>query len=191
MINGPKPPLLHSNTSPHDGSPTATYVMVIIDTDHPSLPGPRNSSLWPSIHPLASIWPLAWLCLSAHSKVIQGVQQSTCKGYGHAQHTFLQFCHHYGLLPVPADQETLLYFATLLANARGLQHRITVGYLYRVQMLHIDMSLPDPLKGALQLHKCPQTIHIQSNPESHKLVFMYELLILSHPLHQFPAQQVL
>ena len=53
------------------------------------------------------------------------------------------------------------------------------------------MSLLDPLKGALQLHKCLQAIHIQSNPESHKLAFMYDLLVLACPLHQFPAQQVL
>ena len=142
-------PLLHSNTSPCNGSPTAMYVMVIIDTDHLSLPGPGNSSLWLSIHPLAGIWPLTWLCLSAHSKVIQGVQQSTCKVYGHAQHTFLQFCHCYGLLPVPVDQETPLYFATFLADARGLQHRTIVGYLYGVWVLHIDMGLLDPIKDAL------------------------------------------
>ena len=164
-------PLLHSNTGPCNGSPTATYVMVIIDTDHLSLPGPGNSLLWPSIHPLAAIWPLTWLCLSAHSKVIQGVQQSTCKVYGHAQHTFLQFCHCYGLLPVPVDQETLLYFATFLVDARGLQHGTIVGYLYGVQVLHISMGLSDPLKGALQLHKCVWAIHIQSHPESHKLAF--------------------
>ena len=123
--------------------------------------------------------------------MIQGVQQSTCKVYGHAQHTFLQFCHCYGLLSVPADQETLLYFATFLANARVLQHGTIVGYLYGVWVLHIDMGLPNPLKGALQLHKCLWAIHIQSNPESHKLAFMYDLLVLAHPLHQFPAQHVL
>ena len=184
-------PLLHSNTGPHDGSPTTTYVIVNIDTDHLSLPGPRKSSLWLSIHPLAGIWPLTWLCISAHSKVIQGIQQSTYKVYRHAQHAFLQFCHCYGLLPVPMDQETLLYFATLLANARGLQHGTIVGYLYGMWALHIDMGLPDPLKGALQLHKCLWAIHIQSNPESHKLAFMYNLLVLACPLHQFHAQQVL
>ena len=42
------------------------------------------------------------------SKVLQGILQSICKVYGHAQHTFLQFCHYNSLLPVPADQETLV-----------------------------------------------------------------------------------
>ena len=173
------------------GLPLPHHVMVIIDEDHLSLPGPRNSLLQLSIHPLAGIWPLTWLCLSAHSKVIQGVKQSTCKVYGHAQHTFLQFCHCCGLLPVPTDQDTLLYFATFLADPRGLQHGTIVGYLYGVQALHIDMGLPDPLKGALWLHKCLWAIHIQSNPEFHKLAFMYDLLVLAHPLHHFAAQQVL
>ena len=191
-INGPKPPpFLHLNTRHHNGSPTAVYAMIINDTDHLSLPGPWNSLLQPSIHPLAGIWPLTWLCLSAHSKVIQGVQLSTCKVYGHAQYTFLQFCHYYGLLPVPADQEMLLYFATFLADARGLQHGAIVGYLYRVWVLHINMGLPDTLKGALQLYKYLQAIHILSNPKPHKLAFTYDLLVLAHPLHQFPAQQVL
>ena len=192
MINSPKPPpFLHSNTGPCNGSPTTAYVMVIIDTDRLSLPGPRNSWLWLSIHPLAGIWLLIWLCLFAYSKVIQGVQQSTCKVYGHAQQTFLQFCHYYGLLPVPTDQEMLLYFATFLDDARGLQHGTIVGYVYRVWMLHIDMGLLNPLKGALWLHKCFQAIHVQSNPKPHKLAFTYHLLVLAHPLHQFPAQQVL
>ena len=165
--------------------------MVIIDTDHLSLPGPRNSSLWPSIHPLAGIWPLTWVHLSAHAKVIQGVQQSTHKVCRHTQHTFLQFCHCYGLLPVPTDQEILLYFATFLANTRGLQHGTIVGYLFGVWALHIDMGMLDPLKGALWLHKCLWALHIQSNPESHKLAFMHDLLVLAQSLHQFPAQQAL
>ena len=157
------------------------YVLVIIDTDHLSLPAPRNSSLQLSIHPLAGTWPLTWLHLSAHSKVIQGVQQSTCKVYRHAQHTFLQFCHCYGFLPVPMDQETLLYFATFLADARGLQHGTIVGYLYGVQVLHIKIGLPDPLKGAVWLHKYLWSIYDQSNPESCKLAFTYDLLVLAHP----------
>ena len=103
---------------------------------------------------------------------------------------FLQFCHCYGLLPIPADQETLLYFATFLADAKGLQHRTITGYLYGVHVLHIGVGLPDPLKGALKLQKCLRAIHIQSNPESHKLAFTYNLLVLAQPLHQFPAQQV-
>ena len=156
-----------------------------------SLPGPRNSSIQPHIHPLAGTWPLTPLHLPAHSKVLQGIQQSTCKVYGHGQHMFIQFCHCYGLLPIPADQETLLYFATFLADVKGLLHGTIFSYLYRVWVLHIDMGLSDPLKGALQLHKCLWAIHIQSNLESHKLAFMYNLLVLAHPLLKFPAQQVL
>ena len=82
--------------------------------------------------------------------------------------------------PYPLDQETLLYFATFLADAKGLQHGTIISYLYGVQtLLHINMGLSDPLKGDLHLHKCLQAIHIQSNPESRKLAFMYDLLVLS------------
>ena len=128
------------------------------DTDLVSPPtSPGNSTLWPCICILPQ------LCLSTHSQVLQGVQQSTYKVYRHAQHTFLQFCHCYSLLPVPTNQETLLYFATFLANAKGLQHGTILSYVYGVQALHINMGLSDPLKGALWLHKCFWAIHIQSN----------------------------
>ena len=86
---------------------------------------------------------------------------------------FLQFCHCYGLLLIPADEEILLYFATFLANAKGHQHGTIISHLYGVHVLHIDMDPPDPLKGALRLYKCLRAIHIQSNPESHKLAFTY------------------
>ena len=104
---------------------------------------------------------------------------------------FLQFFHYYSLLMVPADQETYLCFATFLADPKGLQHGMIIRYLYGLRVLHIDMGLPDPLKGTLWLCKGPWAIHIQSNPVSHKLAFTYELLVLVQPLHIFPAQQVL
>ena len=104
---------------------------------------------------------------------------------------FFQFCHCYGLLPVPANQETLLCFATFLADAKGLQHRTILRYLYGVRVLHNDMGLSDPPKGTLWLHNGLWAIHIQSNLASCKLAFTYKLLVLTHPLHKFPAQLVL
>ena len=53
------------------------------------------------------------------------------------------------------------------------------------------MGLSNPLKGTLHLHKCLWAMHIHSHLESCKLAFMYNLLVLAQPLHQFPAQQVL
>ena len=44
---------------------------------------------------------------------------------------------------------------------------------------------------SLCMYKCIWAIHIQSNPESGKLAFMYDLLVLAQPLHKFPRQQVL
>ena len=79
-----------------------------------SLTGSGIPSFQPHFCPLAGAWPLTQLCLSAHSKVLQGMQQSTCKVYGHDQHLFLQFCHCYGLLPTPADQRDTLVLCYLL-----------------------------------------------------------------------------
>ena len=46
-------------------------------------------------------------------------------------------------------------------------------------------------KGPQDYTKCLRAIHIQSNQESHKMAFTYDLLVLAGPLHQFSAQQVL
>ena len=128
----PNPPFLHLNTSPHDRSPTTAYVMVIIDTDCPLLPGPRNSLLWWSIHPLTGIWPLTQLCLSAHSKVIQGVQQSTHKVYRHAQHNSSNSAIAMASCPFPQIKR---HFCTLLhswlmpkASSMGLLLVTYIGY---------------------------------------------------------------
>ena len=100
-------------------------------------------------------------------------------------------CHCYGLLLVPTNQETLLCFTTFLADAKGLQHRTILCYLYGVWALHINMGLSDHLKGAVWLHKGIWVIHIQSNPAACKLAFTYKLLVLAHPLHMFHTQQAL
>ena len=71
------------------------------------LTGSRIPSFQPCFCPLVGASPLTQLCLSAHSRVLQGMQWSTYKVYRHAQHMFLQFCHYYGLLPILADQDTL------------------------------------------------------------------------------------
>ena len=181
---------LHLSFPPHVWSSPVCFLIDFTDTDLVSPPtGPGNSMLWPHICMLAGAWPLLQLHLSWHSKVLQDIQQSTHKVYRHAQHTFLHFCHCYNLLPVPANQETLLYFATFLADAKGLRHSKFLSYLHGVWALHIDMGLSDPLKGAFQLHKCPWAIHIQSNQVSCKLAFMYKLLALACPLHKFPHRK--
>ena len=53
------------------------------------------------------------------------------------------------------------------------------------------MGLSDPFKAALQLNECLWAIHIQCNPESCKLAFAYDLLVLVQSLHQFSVHKVL
>ena len=190
------PPLLTSRQA-HQVKATLTahclcmYLMAITDTDCLFI-----YRFWDPLFPAMLLSPGG--CLATHTALpfstfqgSTGCATVSMKVYRHAQHMFLQFCHWYGLLPILADQETLLYFATFLANAKGLQHGTIIGYLYEVHALHFNMGLLDPLKGALGLQKCLRTIHIQSNPESCKLAFTYGLLVLAWPLPQFPTQQVL
>ena len=124
----PRPSLPFLSTN----SPSHHMLMALLLQNICSLPGTGNSSFQLCIHPQAGTWLLTQLCLAAHSKVLHSIQQSMCRVYGHAQQMFLQFCHCYSLLPVPANQETLLYFATFLVDAKGLQPGTIISYLYGV-----------------------------------------------------------
>ena len=80
-----------------------------------------TSVTWQGLgHCLSSASQHSWRCCRASSSQLTRV-------YVHAQDIFLQFCQYYDLLLVPADQETLLCFATFLADAKGLQHRTVLG----------------------------------------------------------------
>ena len=146
--------------------------------------------------PTSVFWQVPGLShssISQHSlMMLQGIQQST-----NARSTCMPSrCSSSSAIAMascqcPANQETLLCFATFLADAKCLQHGTILRYLYGVRVLHIDMGLSDQLKGALWLHKGLQAIHMQSNPASCKLALTYELLVLTHPPHKFPAQLVL
>lgn len=55
-----------------------------------------------------------------------------------------------GSLP-PADEETLMRFATTLADS--LNHSSIKVYLSAVRSLHVDHGFPDPLLNCLRLQR--------------------------------------
>ena len=131
--------------------------------------------------------------MAAQTNVLHNIQLSTQCAYSLGQKSFLQVCQLYGLLSIPANQETLLFFATHLVDVKSLQHRIVLSYLYAVRALHIDSGPPDLPKDALQLLKGLRAICLQSQGGTQKLAMMYELLLLMKPFHNLaiPVQQVL
>jgi hypothetical protein len=78
-----------------------------------------------------------------------GIAQSTEKTYSTAQRGYLLFCQRLNLTPLPATEDTLILFATELAQARAYSTIKT--YLAGVRHLHVIHGLGNPLEGKLKL----------------------------------------
>ena len=86
----------------------------------------------------------------------QGLAPSTRRVYLSAQRRYAHFCRQEGRLGpggalVPADEQSLMRFAALLAD--NLHHSSIKVYLSAVRSLHIDNGLLDPLVNPLQLQR--------------------------------------
>ena len=81
----------------------------------------------------------------------QGLAPSTRRVYVSAQRRYAELCRQEGLegALVPADEQSLMRFASLLAD--NLHHSSIKVYLSAVRSLPIDNGLPDPLVNCLQL----------------------------------------
>ena len=76
---------------------------------------------------------------------------------------------------VPADEQSLMRFASLLAD--NLHHSSIKVYLSAVRSLHIDNGLPDPLVNCLQLQRLLRGIKcVQGSPPSSCLPITIDLL---------------
>ena len=76
---------------------------------------------------------------------------------------------------VPADQQSLMRFASLLAD--NLHHSSIKVYLSAVRSLHIDTGLPDPLVNCLQLQRLLRGIkRVQGSPPPSRLLITIDLL---------------
>ena len=84
----------------------------------------------------------------------QGLAPSTHRVYLSAQRRYVNFCRQDGCLSpggalLPADEQSLMRFATVLAN--NLHYSSVKVYLSTVQSLHIDNGFPHLLFNCLQL----------------------------------------
>ena len=145
-----------------------------------SPPGPTrrgNSDANSSSSPCSAASDLTARCLFFLS---QGLAPSTRRVYLSAQRRYAQFCHQEGRLDpggamVPADEQSLMRFAALLAD--NLHHLSIKVYLSAVRSLHIDNGLPDPLVNCLQLQRLLQGIkRVQGSSPPSRLPITVDLL---------------
>ena len=99
----------------------------------------------------------------------QGLAPSTRRVYLSAQRRYINFCrqdgraNQHGSLPL-ADEETLMCFATVLAD--NLNHSSIKVYLSAVRSLYIDHGFPDPLVRCLRLQRLLRGIKRVQGPVS-------------------------
>ncbi|CAH3113440.1 unnamed protein product, partial [Porites lobata] len=99
----------------------------------------------------------------------QGLAPSTRRVYLSAQRRYIDFCRRDGRLNSdgpfpPADEETLMRFASLLAD--NLTHASIKVYLSAVRSLHIDHGLSDPFVNCLRLQRLLRGIKRVQGPVS-------------------------
>ena len=123
-----------------------------------------------------------------HFFLTQGLAPSTRRVYLSAQRRYVTFCQQDGRLSpdgalLPADEQSLMRFATLLAND-SLHHSSIKVYLSAVRSLHIDNGLPDPLVNCLQLQRLLRGIKcVQGSSPSKRLPITIDLLkVIQHSL---------
>jgi hypothetical protein len=95
--------------------------------------------------------------------------------------TYLRFCLHFGLTPVPADQKTILAYTAFLS--RGLNAASINAYINIVRLMHEASGFPNPMannldfnllkrgimreKAELPKQKLPITVHILKQFSDH------------------------
>jgi hypothetical protein len=69
--------------------------------------------------------------------------KSTVKTYKSQTTSFLKFCMHYGIPPLPASQQTLCSYLAFLS--RSLWPSSIKGYMNAVRLLHIEAGFENPI----------------------------------------------
>ena len=109
------------------------------------------------------------LTLRCQFLLTQGLTPSTRHVYLSAQHCYINFCRQDGHLNQDgsfpaADEETLMLFASLLAD--NLTHSSIKVFLSVVRPLHIDHGLSDPFVNCLRLQRLLRRIKWVQGPVS-------------------------
>ena len=94
-----------------------------------------------SLHTTVMFFPLAMdlVSLRLHAKqlVKAGVRPSTARTYSSAQKRYVDFCAQYGLLVMPAEEDTLLLYVAYMHCCKLSVGTVKV-YLSAIRSLHIE-----------------------------------------------------
>ena len=92
---------------------------------------------------------------------------STKQLYESVQKQYLQFCQSYGLVSLPASEQTLLMYIALL-YIRGLKASTVKVYLSSIRSLHIEAGLDSPSDNNPRIRQAIRSIEINQPPASQK-----------------------
>jgi hypothetical protein len=93
---------------------------------------------------------LSQLAVEASSYKQSAYAESTKATYRTHKNSYLRFCLYFGLVPVPAVQNTLKTYVAFLA--RSIKPSGINSYLNIVRILHLESGLPNPLDKNFELN---------------------------------------
>jgi integrase len=112
---------------------------------------------------------------------------STKKTYRSQIKSFYTFCLKYGLIPIPASQETLCLYMTFLV--RSLSANSIPGYMNVIRIIHMEAGYANPLDKNWELKLLHRGItRLIGVPPKQKLPISVEILLkISRTLSNLPS----
>ena len=110
-----------------------------------------------------------------------GLRYNTQRTYTAAQRQYLNFCHKYGIPPIPADESVLLrYIAHMHSvpgrNSTSLSHNTMQVYLSAVRSLHVLSGYPPPALSTPRITLALKSVAAQGSQPVKKLAITYTFL---------------
>jgi len=105
----------------------------------------------------------------------RSLRLNTRRTYNSAQKRYLEFCHTYKLIPLPANEQVLLLYVAFLYT-QGLTHSTVQVYLAAVRSLHVFQGYGNPLEACLRLKQVVKAVHIESAPVNQKLPITFDIM---------------
>ena len=112
---------------------------------------------------------------------------STKKTYRSQIKSYFAFCIKFGLVPIPASQETLCYYMTFLS--RSLSSSSIPGYMNVIRIIHLEAGYTNPLDKNWELKLLHRGIlRLLGVPPKQKLPISVEMLLkMSRAIANHPA----
>ena len=118
------------------------------------------------------------LIIQCYALLANGLARSTRQTYSTGQRLFADFCAMARIVPLPADEWSLMLFITWLHSVRHLSPATVSVYLASVRSLHVDRGFPDPLNDTPRLHRVLRGIQRSSaSPRSSRLPVTQPILL--------------